>query len=121
MSDRPLDRFNVQTTVLQCMQELDLDAMAYPTSNTPPEKLGSPNEGDGRRRTSSSSLGRQGFLRSACLPVSRRKSTTASWIPPQAAKDAEGNPGTKPRRTDGGALAGRHRLRGATVRRAGRC
>ena len=42
MSDRMLDRFNVQTTVLQCMQELDLDAMAYPTSNTPPEKLGSP-------------------------------------------------------------------------------
>jgi Asp-tRNA(Asn)/Glu-tRNA(Gln) amidotransferase A subunit family amidase len=42
--------------------DMNLDAMAYATNNTPPEKLGSPNTGGGGRgRTSSSSLGGQGF------------------------------------------------------------
>ena len=63
MSDRMLDRFQVQTTSCSACRRSDLDAMAYPTSNTPPEKLGSPAaaDGGGRGRTSSSSLGRQGF------------------------------------------------------------
>jgi len=94
MSDRMLDRFHVQTTVLQCMQELDLDAMAYPTSNTPPEKLGSPNEGDGRRRTSSSSLGRQGFP-AISVPAGFTTEVYDRVVDPAAAKDAEGNPGTR--------------------------
>ena len=106
MSDRMLDRFNVQTTILQCMEELDLDAMAYPTSNTPPEKLGSPNEGDGRRgRTSSSSLGRQDGS-----PRSRRGSRRREGRRGQSRHEA--------RRADAGALARRHRLRGTAVRRA---
>jgi Asp-tRNA(Asn)/Glu-tRNA(Gln) amidotransferase A subunit family amidase len=94
MSDRMLDRFHVQTTVLQCMQELDLDAMAYPTSNTPPEKLGSPNERDARRRTSSSSLGRQGFP-AISVPAGFTTEVYDRVVDDAAAKDAEGNPGTR--------------------------
>ena len=58
MGARMLDRFMVQTTIMQCMEELKLDAMTYPTSNTPPEMLGSPTgggAGSGRARGSSSS------------------------------------------------------------------
>ncbi len=94
MSDRMLDRFHMQTTVLQCMQELDLDAMAYPTSNTPPEKLGSPNERDARRRTSSSSLGRQGFP-AISVPAGFTTEVYDRVVDDAAAKDAEGNPGTR--------------------------
>jgi amidase len=96
MSGRMLDRFMVQTTVLNCMEDLKLDAMAYPTSNTPPEMLGSPTEsrGDRRRRGSSSSLGRQGFP-AITVPAGF---TTEVWDrvrDPQAPKESDGEPGTK--------------------------
>ena len=103
MSDRMLDRFNVQTTVLQCMQKLDLDAMAYPTSNTPPEKLGSPNDGDGRRRTSSSSLGRQGFP-AITVPAGFTTEVYDRVVDLAAAKDAEGESRHKARRPDAARL-----------------
>ena len=61
MSERILDRFMVQTTVLQCMQSLKLDAMVYPTANLPPEKLGSPRDARRRSGTTSSTLRREGF------------------------------------------------------------
>ena len=46
-------RFAVQQMVLQCMQLQDLDALTYPTSATPPAKLGAPGSG-GRRGPQSS-------------------------------------------------------------------
>ena len=95
MSDRMLDRFVVQTTVMQCMEEMNLDALAYPTSNTPPEKLGAPNNSDGgRRRTSSSSLGRQGFP-AITVPAGFTTEVYDVVVDPEAPKDAEGDPGTK--------------------------
>jgi Asp-tRNA(Asn)/Glu-tRNA(Gln) amidotransferase A subunit family amidase len=42
MGARMQNRFAVQTVILQCMAELELDALVYPTSNIPPVKLGSP-------------------------------------------------------------------------------
>ena len=42
MAERLLRRFSVQQVVLQCMAELNIDALVYPTSNLPPTKLGAP-------------------------------------------------------------------------------
>ena len=44
MARRMLLRFAVQQVVLQCMAELNLDAVTYATSNVPPLKLGAPEE-----------------------------------------------------------------------------
>jgi Asp-tRNA(Asn)/Glu-tRNA(Gln) amidotransferase A subunit family amidase len=64
MDARMQDRFAVQAMVLQCMAEMNLDAVVYPTSNIPPVMLGSPRgptvngrAGDGVWRF----LGRNGF------------------------------------------------------------
>jgi Asp-tRNA(Asn)/Glu-tRNA(Gln) amidotransferase A subunit family amidase len=96
MGARMLDRFMVQTTILQCMEELKLDAMTYPTAATPPEMLGSPTGmgGGARGRGSSSSLGRQGFP-AITVPAGF---TTQVWDrvrDPQAPKGGNGQPGTK--------------------------
>ena len=62
MSDRMLRRFAVQQIVLQCMTSMGLDALAYPTSNLPPPKLGAPGEPAVNGRGNSwSMLGREGF------------------------------------------------------------
>jgi amidase len=62
MSKRMLLRFAVQTTVLQCMQEMKLDAVVYPTTNIPPQKLGAPTEPTINGRGNAwSFLGQQGF------------------------------------------------------------
>jgi len=62
MSKRMLLRFAVQTAILQCMQEQKLDALIYPTSNVPPQKLGAPQEPNLNGRGGSwSFLGQQGF------------------------------------------------------------
>ncbi|HEY3515932.1 MAG TPA: amidase, partial [Gammaproteobacteria bacterium] len=62
MSDRMARRFAVQQLVLQCMSLLDVDALAYPTSNLPPPKLGAPGEPTVNGRGNSwSMLGREGF------------------------------------------------------------
>jgi Asp-tRNA(Asn)/Glu-tRNA(Gln) amidotransferase A subunit family amidase len=97
MGARMLDRFMVQTTILQCMEELHLDAMAYPTSNTPPEMLGSPTgagAGSGRARGSSSSLGRQGFP-AITVPAGFTTEVYDRERDPTAPKGANGEPGTK--------------------------
>jgi len=64
MAARMQNRFAIQTMVLQCMAEMELDALVYPTSNHPPAKLGAPRgpdvdgrPGDGIWRF----LGRNGF------------------------------------------------------------
>lgn len=64
MAARMQNRFAIQTIVLQCMAEMDLDALVHPTSNHPPAKLGAPRgpdidgrPGDGIWRF----LGRNGF------------------------------------------------------------
>lgn len=65
MADRLLLRFGVQQSVLQCMGELNLDALVYPTANLPPKKLGSPAGPpvNGRRGNDGvwSLIGAQGF------------------------------------------------------------
>ncbi len=62
MSGRMLRRFAVQQMVLQCMQELGIDAIVYPSSNLPPAKLGAPPEPTVNGRGGSwSFLGQQGF------------------------------------------------------------
>jgi Asp-tRNA(Asn)/Glu-tRNA(Gln) amidotransferase A subunit family amidase len=63
-ADRMLRRFSVQQLMLQCMQELKLDAITYPTSNLPPAKLGAPSEPTINGRPGSgvwTFLGQQGF------------------------------------------------------------
>jgi amidase len=94
MSARMLDRFMVQTTILQCMEDLQLTAMTYPTASTPPELLGSPTGGGSRSRVSSSTLGRQGFP-AITVPAGF---TTEVWdrvVDPTAPKAENGQPGTK--------------------------
>ena len=62
MSERMARRFAVQQLVLQCMSLMGLDALAYPTSNLPPPKLGAPGEPPVNGRGNSwSMLGREGF------------------------------------------------------------
>jgi Asp-tRNA(Asn)/Glu-tRNA(Gln) amidotransferase A subunit family amidase len=62
MSDRMLRRFAIQQMVLQCMAEQHLDALAYPTTNLPPSKLGQPEEPAVNGRSNVwSFLGQQGF------------------------------------------------------------
>ena len=56
-------RFAVQTIVLQCMQEQQLDALLAPTASVPPPKLTAPREpnANGRSAVGWSMLGQQGF------------------------------------------------------------
>ena len=44
MSERMLQRFAFQETLLQCMTELKFDAVVYPTMNIPPLKIDQPEE-----------------------------------------------------------------------------
>jgi amidase len=44
MADRMLQRFAFQQTLLQCMAELKVDAVVYPTMNIPPLKIQQPEE-----------------------------------------------------------------------------
>jgi len=57
-------RFAIQQMVLQCMQELKVDALTYPTGNVPTPILGAPYEPNVNARNGGSSwnlLGQQGF------------------------------------------------------------
>lgn len=55
-------RFAVQTIVMQCMAEMKLDAVVYPTNNIPAPKLGAPMEPNVNGRNAVwSFLGGQGF------------------------------------------------------------
>jgi amidase len=57
-------RFGIQQMVLQCMQELQVDALTYPTGNVPAPILGAPYEPNVNARNGGSSwnlLGQQGF------------------------------------------------------------
>jgi Asp-tRNA(Asn)/Glu-tRNA(Gln) amidotransferase A subunit family amidase len=63
MADRMLQRFAFQETILQCMAEVHVDALVYPTRNIPPMKIEQPDEPtvNGRAVNSWSLFGRQGF------------------------------------------------------------
>jgi amidase len=56
-------RFAVQQIGMQCLAQLGLDAVTYPTGNIPAPKLGAPNEPtiNGRPANAWSFLGQQGF------------------------------------------------------------
>jgi len=57
-------RFAIQQIVLQCMQEIGVDALTYPTGNVPAPILGAPYEPNVNARNGGSSwnlLGQQGF------------------------------------------------------------
>jgi Asp-tRNA(Asn)/Glu-tRNA(Gln) amidotransferase A subunit family amidase len=72
-ADRPMEldtgsrlqgRFAVQTVILQCMADMRLDAVVYPTDNLPPLKIGAPDPPAINGRSSNtvwSFLGTQGF------------------------------------------------------------
>lgn len=72
-ADRPMEldsaarlqsRFAVQTMILQCMEELQLDALVYPTDSLPPLRIGAPDPPAINGRPSNtvwSFLGSQGF------------------------------------------------------------
>ena len=104
-------RFAMQQLVLQCMQLQDLDAITYPTSATPPAKLGAPGSGGGagRNRTTAavrgnraggdgsgvwSFLGQQGFP-TITVPAGFTTEVYDRELDPAAPKDENGNPGTK--------------------------
>ncbi len=57
------NRFALRVIVMQCMQEQQLDAVAYPTASVPPRKLTAPREPtvNGRSPVGWSRLGREGF------------------------------------------------------------
>jgi Asp-tRNA(Asn)/Glu-tRNA(Gln) amidotransferase A subunit family amidase len=65
MADRMLQRFAFQETILQCMGELHVDALVYPTRNIPPMKIEQPDEppvnGNERGVASWTIFGQQGF------------------------------------------------------------
>jgi amidase len=63
MSDRILQRQAFQHVVLACMADMNLDALAYPTSNIPPQKIGAPEEPTVNERAGYhwTVFGRQGF------------------------------------------------------------
>jgi Asp-tRNA(Asn)/Glu-tRNA(Gln) amidotransferase A subunit family amidase len=62
LAERMQRRFAVQQIILQAYADLNLDAVVYPTSNVPPNKLGSPAEPPANGRNSVwSFLGQQGF------------------------------------------------------------
>jgi amidase len=63
MSARLQGRFAVQTILLQCMQEQQLDALVSPMSTVPPRKLTAPREpvSNGRNAIGWSLIGQQGF------------------------------------------------------------
>jgi amidase len=63
VSKRVQVRFSLQQVALQCMAELKLDAITYPTSNIPAQKIGAPNEPTINDRPSNawSFMGQQGF------------------------------------------------------------
>ena len=62
-SVRLQNRFALRLIVMQCMQEQELDAVAYPTASVPPRKLTAPREPavNGRSPVGWSRLGREGF------------------------------------------------------------
>lgn len=82
MAERMARRFAVQQLVLQCMSLMEVDALAYPTSNLPPPKLGAPGEPAVNGRGNSwSSWAAKVSPRSRCRPASRPWSTTACAMP----------------------------------------
>jgi Asp-tRNA(Asn)/Glu-tRNA(Gln) amidotransferase A subunit family amidase len=63
LGNRLQTRFALQQIALQCMANLQLDAIVYPTGNIPPPKLGAPTEPtvNGRSATAWTFLGANGF------------------------------------------------------------
>jgi amidase len=63
MSDRMLQRHGFQQVVLACMADMNLDALTYPTTNIPPQKIGAPEEPTVNDRAGYhwTVFGRQGF------------------------------------------------------------
>jgi amidase len=63
LSSRLQQRFALQQIALQCMGQLQLDALTYPTSNIPAAKLGAPTEPtlNGRSSNAWTLLGANGF------------------------------------------------------------
>jgi Asp-tRNA(Asn)/Glu-tRNA(Gln) amidotransferase A subunit family amidase len=91
-------RFTVQQIVLQCMQEQNLDAVVYPTSNLPPPPLDGPNPPTlNGRGVVWTFLGQQGF---PAITVPAGFTTQVyDWVrdpsvapPPAAAEGGGGNP-----------------------------
>lgn len=97
MAARMQNRFAIRTMALQCMAEQKLDAVIYPTSNIPPQKLGAPSgptinnrPGDGVWRL----LGRNGFP-VITVPAGFATEMYDRVIDPEAPKDEDGKPGTR--------------------------
>jgi Asp-tRNA(Asn)/Glu-tRNA(Gln) amidotransferase A subunit family amidase len=105
-------RFTIQQLVLQCMQLQDLDAVTYPTSATPPAKLGAPGSGGARNARNDNAarsaaardgargegvwsfLGQQGFP-AITVPAGFTNEVYDRVADPEAPKNENGDPGTK--------------------------
>jgi Asp-tRNA(Asn)/Glu-tRNA(Gln) amidotransferase A subunit family amidase len=63
VSKRVQVRYALQQVAMQCMAEMKLDALTYPTGNIPAGKIGAPNEPtvNGRPSNAWSFMGQQGF------------------------------------------------------------
>ncbi|MDR3419364.1 MAG: amidase family protein [Nevskia sp.] len=102
MSERMQTRFAVQQIVLACMQEQNLDAVTYPTSNLPPPPLDGPNPPQvNGRGVVWTFLGQQGF---PAITVPAGFTTEVyDWVrdpsvpPPPPPASGEGGGGGNPR------------------------
>ncbi|HTE40778.1 MAG TPA: amidase, partial [Steroidobacteraceae bacterium] len=83
------NRFALQQLALQCMAQLNLDALTYPTSNIPAPKLGRPNEPtvNGRQANAWTLLGQNGFP-AITVPAGFTTQVYDRLFDPNAPKDA---------------------------------
>lgn len=92
MSERMLARHMVQTTIMQCMEELKLDAMTYPSASVPPQIVGAPAGTWGGGRSTASTLGRQGFP-AITVPAGFTTEVYDRVVDPDAPEGEDGRPG----------------------------
>lgn len=90
IANRLQTRFALQQLALQCMAELNVDALTYPTGNIPAPKLGMPNEPtiNGRASNAWTLLGANGFP-AMTVPAGFTTEVYDRVFDPTVAKDAK--------------------------------
>jgi Asp-tRNA(Asn)/Glu-tRNA(Gln) amidotransferase A subunit family amidase len=90
VANRLQTRFSLQQLALQCMAQLNVNALTYPTGNIPPPKLNRPNEPaiNGRQSNAWTLLGQNGFP-AITVPAGFTTQVYDRIADPSAAKDAK--------------------------------